>query len=291
MIGQVDVHRERDVQVKVVEENQPPFDMDKVEKYGIMEHPGSRYDRLDSYLAQMEAYEKAKRVRRWLGVVLVLVLGVAAGIYFYSDDTPAPINTKPLRRFAANSLTPERVNQLFVDSPSPLVLIHPVLGTDTITSVLDYYEFLNRLDLMSIDYVAEEDVSVQPVVEADPAAESESEEEALSASVLPDFQVVLKGEKRVGKSLAYTIENYDPTFQLVLDFGNGIKRKVRRETTEYVYPLPGHFDMHLVLERGDSTEILHTLKYQIFPKEKVAGSETTNGPSTTAIVSEQTPSE
>ncbi|MEO1416023.1 MAG: hypothetical protein AAFW00_12110 [Bacteroidota bacterium] len=288
MIGQVDVHRERDVQVKVVEENQPPFDMDKVEKYGIMEHPGSRYDRLDSYLAQMEAYEKAKRVRRWLGVVLVLVLGVAAGIYFYSDDTPAPINTKPLRRFAANSLTPERVNQLFVDSPSPLVLIHPVLGTDTITSVLDYYEFLNRLDLMSIDYVAEDDTSPQTVIDAD--SEMKPEEEVQSTSTIPDFQVVLKGEKRVGKSLAYTIENYDPTFQLVLDFGNGIKRKVRRETTEYVYPLPGHFDMHLVLERGDSTKILHTLKYQIFPKENVAGSETISGTSTTAIVSEKTPS-
>ncbi|MEL6133236.1 MAG: hypothetical protein AAFR59_07720 [Bacteroidota bacterium] len=295
MIGQVKVDRERDVQVKEVEEHQASFDMEKVEKFGIMEHPGSRYERLDNYLAQMEAYEKAKKVRRWLGIVLVLTLGIAAGIYYFSDDTPAPINTKPLRRFAANSLTPERVNQLFVDSPSPLVLIHPVLGTDTITSVLDYYEFLNRLDLMSIDYVEEgEDIQTAEIIPQAEEVSTQTEPASADTDIVPEFQVVLKGEKRVGKALAYTIENYDPAYELTLDFGNGIKRKVRRETTEYVYPLPGHFDMHLMLSQGDSTQILHTLKYQIFPKENVAESETAgetgNSQRNRTRASEETPS-
>jgi hypothetical protein len=235
-----------------------------------MQQSLSPYDRLDSYLEQLEAQEKSKRQRRLIGSI-VLVIGLSVGGFFLyqssqSSQQESIAEYTSLRRYAAEDLSPERVQALFVNDPTPIVIIHPVTGIDTISSMDDYYGFLNRLDLIDIE--SESFTSGEELEEPDDLKETIS---------IPEFSVKVDGEKKVGEELTYVVENFDKDFELLLDFGNGITRKLRRAENTYTYPLPGHFDMHLKMVKGDSVKILQTIKYQIFPKEVAAGPQNPTG--------------
>jgi len=228
-----------------------------------MDKPLSPYDRLDVYLARMEEEEKARKKRMMvlLSVIGILLLGGGFFTYRYLYAQPASDEEMmaKLRRYAAEELNPEKVQQLFVQNPEPLVLIHPVTGVDTVNSMDDYYQFLNRLDLLDMETDVEE-------TEARANLEEEQVEE--KENKLPEFKVDVEGEKRVGEGLSYNIENFDPEYELILDFGNGITKRPRSATYTYTYPLPGHFDFHLKIVKDGEEKILQTIKYQIFPKEE-----------------------
>lgn len=225
----------------------------------------SPYDRLDNYLEKLEAQEKTRRQRLIAILSFSFLILLSGGYFAYRSFFVSPEvveeNNIRLRRYAAEELNPEMVQKLFVSDPNSIVIIHPVTGVDTVHSMDDYYQFLNRLTILDMD-------TEQPAIQ--PASENEelSTEEDLPEEK-PEFQVSVEGEKRVGEQLVFTIKNYDPKFELLLDFGNGIVRKPSGERYVYKYPLPGHFDFHLKLVKEGEEEILQTIKYQIFPKDDV----------------------
>ncbi|MCI4669918.1 MAG: hypothetical protein MRZ79_17410 [Bacteroidia bacterium] len=224
-----------------------------------MENSLSPYDRLDSYLEKLEAQEKVKRQRLFLILAIVFAVVASGGFFaytsYFSEPEIAEENEIRLRRYAAEELNPELVQKLFVKDPNSIVVIHPVTGVDTIESMDDYYQFLNRLTMLEMD------------TEVEPAS-TELKEEVTLPEEDPEFLVKVEGEKKVGAKLIYTIENFDPSFELLLDFGNGIIRKPSSPRYTYKYPLPGHFDFHLKLVKDGEEEIIQTIKYQIFPKEE-----------------------
>ncbi|MEM7368065.1 MAG: TonB family protein [Bacteroidota bacterium] len=129
-------------------------------------------------------------------------------------------------------------------------------------------------------YAHQEEISVPAVPVSDLNEESESalaassefdfemvEEEDDLPALLPVMTVKIQGTKKVGQELIYTIDNHNSDHQLSLDFGNGIRRKARK-TNRYTYPLPGYFDMRLLIQDADTFRVLHTLNYQILPAEE-----------------------
>lgn len=234
----------------------------------------SPYDRLDNYLEKLEAQEKTKRQRLIAILGMVLIVALSGGYLAYNSLFVSPEvvveETIALRRYAAEELNPELVQKLFVSDPNSIVVIHPVTGVDTIHSMDDYYQFLNRLTILDMDT---EGPSAQP---ASVTQEEEVKEDEVTPEEKPRFSVKVEGDKKVGERLVYTIENFDPAYELRLDFGNGIVRKPNGKTYTYQYPLPGHFDFHLKLMVDGEEEIIQTIKYQIFPKEEVQADQGAN---------------
>lgn len=217
----------------------------------MMEQSLTRYERLDMYLDQLASLERSRRQKQWFlsAIIALTFIGISSTFFI----TPRPVAqqlttfTPELRRFLADSLNPEKVQHLFVEEASALVILHadPLLGIDTVASLDEYYQLLNEITLSQVD---------QP--------------EPVDPAYLPTFALQIEGEKMVNQPLTYTIEGFDPSYELILDFGNGIERTAKNATTTYAYPLPGHFDMHLVLNTPDTTMIIQTLKYQILPNDK-----------------------
>lgn len=206
-----------------------------------MKRSNNPVEKISEQVARLEARERTNRRRRWLLVgfsICFLALGGASMV------RPAQRHPKPRRLVAADTLTTRRVAFLFQESRAPLVVYHRQLQDDTV-QINNLYEY----QLYSEDLAAR----VKPQI---PEPE-----------VMPGFSVSVKGDRKVGKWLTYEVTPFDTSYQLILDFGNGITRPVRQAETTYRYPLPGHFDMHLRLVEGDSTIILQTLQYEVMPAE------------------------
>ncbi|MEO0898231.1 MAG: hypothetical protein AAFY71_17600 [Bacteroidota bacterium] len=257
-----------------------------------MQDSSNPYDRLDGYLERLEAKER-KRRRTYLILVSCMITAVAStGLWFYLTylSEPMDVNNEQitLRRFATKDLNPEKIQHIFAVDPNPLILIDPITGIDTIFSVDEYYQFLIRQEqITSIEGAPSTDNDPLITETTNTTVTEEVISENPATEALPEFKVNVEGEKMVGKALTYSIENYSPDFPLILDFGNGITRKVRKAVNTYTYPLPGHFDMHLkmIKDGADDDEILQTIKYQIHPREEATnstrnGSQTVNNSST-----------
>lgn len=216
-----------------------------------MENSLTRYERLDMYLDQLETLQRRRRQKQWFAVSLLVIIlsGTSAAFFFFPKPVAQQVATftPEFRRFLSDSLSPERVQNLFVEEGSPIVVLTstPINSVDTVASLDEYYQYLNEINLLKVE-------------EPDP----------VDPAYLPTFVVEVEGEKIVNQPLTYIIDGFDPSYDLILDFGNGIERTAKSATMTYTYPLPGHFDMHLVLNTADTTMIMQTIKYQILPQEE-----------------------
>jgi len=204
----------------------------------------SPVEQLSQQLAMMEARERAKKRQLWTGVGLLVVVMVIAGVGFGSTFlTPSDSS---YTRLNLDTLKSEHLSTLAISAESPLVLIREGSPIDTLTDAMALSDYLPAL--------AHETVSTVPL-------------DAATEATPPNSRVEVEGDKKVGTTLTYTIAPYDSAAQLFLDFGNGIVRPIQSSQMVYRYPLPGHFEMHLLWEHADSDSatILQTLKYQIFP--------------------------
>ncbi|WNJ16892.1 hypothetical protein [Pontibacter sp. G13] len=207
-------------------------------------------DHIDSYLEKLEAQEKKSRRNRFL---LLTTLAVAAlgGAGMYTTQgwkkIAFPEPPKPIQVMHFDSVQPDYVPQMLAGDPRGFVVTHELVEMpDTIKTQQAFFDFQNKIDMVKI--------SMEEFAEA-------------QSDTIPAFKVKVSGKKQVRSTLTYTIENYQPEFDLTLDFGNGVIRKPSGESYSYRYPKPGHFDMHLILNHGDSTEIIETLKYEIKAKQ------------------------
>ena len=185
-------------------------------------------EQLDTYLERLERRERAQRRKKLLSVGLILAC-MGAGFIAFRQTNETPQNS------ALQSISVQ--DEIAV----PAVAI---------------------TELAREEQTSGNPESVDPLQNTAQAPTSEAH-----LSRLPAMTIVLDGTKKVGEEIVYTIENFNPAYQLSLDFGNGIRRKARQINT-YTYPLPGYFDMSLLLHVGDSVRILHTLNYRILPSDE-----------------------
>ncbi|MEM6800993.1 MAG: hypothetical protein AAF696_06285 [Bacteroidota bacterium] len=213
-------------------------------------------DKVEEYLRQLEAREKANRRKRIFYLLPPLILGgiLAYGYFFPSKPLSEP-RKKLLEVYQASDLSSGKVREIFEVDNSEIVIEHPLFGTDTIHSAAEY----------------EEMVKFTRQAEEDKFAVNSSIEDADSIRVaakgtLEIYTVDVAGERIVGSPLTFTVENYNPEVTYILDFGNGISRKVEERST-YIYPLKGHFVMQLFASKSGKGASVYTKKYEIKGEE------------------------
>ncbi|MEZ4827713.1 MAG: PKD domain-containing protein [Bacteroidia bacterium] len=212
-----------------------------------MEQSNTPNNQFESYLEKIEAREKARSRKSKLKWFLLLAF-MGTGFVIYQQSTVEKGTT--LKRFSISDLDPEIVNNLFAQGNEPIIVYHPEIGNDTVTSINDYYQVLNVIDLIEMGRKAYTDLEKKST-------------DSLQAGSLPVFIVDVAGERQVKKKLTFTIENYDPELEYEIDFGNGVNRPIK-DRTVYSYPLPGHFDLTLKAASKDGRISTYIKKYEIF---------------------------
>ncbi|MEO0473729.1 MAG: TonB family protein [Bacteroidota bacterium] len=100
---------------------------------------------------------------------------------------------------------------------------------------------------------------------------------AVSAG-LEQFFIDINGPREAGKPLNFTIENYSSSVAYTLDFGNGERRRMRREIS-YTYPAEGNYTIRLFASQlGKKTSVY---------RKRLAVS--TNAGNTSESIAENTP--
>lgn len=209
-------------------------------------------DKVEEYLRQLEAREKAKRRKRIFYLLPLLILGgiLAYGYFFPSKSLTEP-RKKLLQVFQASDLNSGKVREIFEVDNSEIVVEHPFFGTDTIHSAAEYEE------MVKFTRQAEEDKF------AINSSMSDADSIRVAAKgTLEVYTVDVSGERIVGSPLTFIVENYNPEVTYVLDFGNGISREVEERST-YTYPLKGHFVMQLFASKSGKGASVYTKKYEI----------------------------
>lgn len=191
----------------------------------------STNNRFDNYLAQLESRERKKRRRYQIAALLGLLIlcgGVAA---WYIQ----PSEQSELRRYEASSLNYSMVKNLFDSESGEILVAHPAIGVDTISSPEDYLSLKGLLDQLE-----QESFPVQNDELAD---------------IPPTFAVDIAGSREAGSNLIFSIENYDSDLTYLIDFGNGYRREIKRSMS-YAYKRSGNYRIRLIAtNEGGSSSI------------------------------------
>lgn len=187
--------------------------------------------RFDEYLNKIESLEKARRRKRFLMALPVLILA-GAGIWF--------LNSSPQDQLADTDIVQVNNTQ------------------QAGIAKADNSEFLNI------------EPTIHTVRQEQPAEELSEEtapvEEAKEAIW---FSMDVSGRRQVRERLVYRIENFRNDFTYSIDFGNGVIKPMTESIT-YRYPLPGHFDMTLTAVSPDGEVVEYVKKYEILPAVNTA---------------------
>ena len=205
----------------------------------------------DDYLEKIQAREAQRRRSRWLAAFgLLIVTGVAAGWFYLQTLNRSP---QAWRTFAFEQLDVAQVAALFAEDSAGFLVSIPELGWDTVRSLEEYERLADLVELIhaarfeeTIDTLRVGQDSIHMTPESD-----------LSA-----FIVDIEGERRAGRELSFTIENYDPAIRYTLDFGNGVRRRVS-QSTRYTYPLAGYFTLKLIATSPERGASIYTKRYVI----------------------------
>lgn len=196
-----------------------------------MRQDTSNTPRFDEYLSKIESLEKARRRKRFLMALPVLIL-TGAGIWFFNSSS----------------------DKQFTDAEN----VQVSNTQEASIARADNSGFLNigpTIHAVRQEQTAEEPIEIQ-----------ESSEEAKEAIW---FSVDVSGRRQVRERLVYRIENFRNDFTYTIDFGNGVEKPMTESIT-YRYPLPGHFDMTLTAVSPDGEVVTYVKKYEILPAVNTA---------------------
>jgi len=196
-----------------------------------MRHDTPGTPRFDEYLNKIESLEKARRRKRFLMALPVLILA-GAGVWFFNASSEKPIADSD--NFQANTTQEAGITKA------------------------DNSEFLNIEPTIHI--VRQEQTTEEP------AKSTELIEEAKDNIW---FSMDVSGRRQVRERLVYKIENFRNDYSYTIDFGNGVVKPMTESIT-YRYPLPGHFDMTLTAVSPDGEEVKYVKKYEILPAVNTA---------------------
>lgn len=214
-------------------------------------------NQLDDYLDRIEALERSKTRKRIMMAVGLLVLLGGGFMAFRTLQAPDKI-----RSFALTDLTEAQVMQIFAEDPGPIGVSHPELGFDTLRSLEDYHSRLQLVEMIK----QSKNQLVYDVV--DDTTQTES---AAKTAALGQFVIDIAGDRKAGKDLTFTIEDYNPSVTYLMDFGNGFRRRIRRSYS-YSYPSAGRFVIRLMATEGDKSS-LYTKSIRISAAEQSASQE------------------
>ncbi|MEM7657778.1 MAG: TonB family protein [Bacteroidota bacterium] len=203
-------------------------------------------DPFDDYLEQIRQRESVRH-RRILSLGVMLAGLFAIGLVFYFWPNLLTRQSK-WRAFQYEELTQQDVHQLFQQEPQGFLVSHPMLGWDTVRSDDDFRRLSELVDLIEKARQPEAEVAVVSWVE-DSVIRTETAD-------LEIFVLDVEGERQVDQELIFTIENYDPKIKYTIDFGNGVKRKMRKRT-RYTYPLSGNYTIQLLASSEDRGSSLY----------------------------------
>ena len=231
-----------------------------------MKKEDSAPHRIDDYLQRIEAREKAERRKKIFTVFMILAV-VGIGFTVYTSMR----SSDELRRFDVTELDYPKVQQLFSEDQAEILVSH-AFGTDTVQSADDYISLMDLVDQVKVEQAAmqqEDGFIVEDEAEED---DTSSEEEDAKPSprrknTLQQFVVDIAGERKVGKELIFTIEDYNPNVSYTLDFGNGYRRKVKK-VSKYIYSRPGRFRMRLVASSRDKGVSVYNKRFSVEGDER-----------------------
>ena len=103
---------------------------------------GNTQNKFDEYLLKIEQREKALQRKNNFKLIGVVVLMISSFFgYQQLNETKGKID-----QYALESLSPEKVNELFTEKQKPIIVYHPENGHDTVSSMNDHYQVLNTVD-------------------------------------------------------------------------------------------------------------------------------------------------
>ncbi|MEM8891533.1 MAG: energy transducer TonB [Bacteroidota bacterium] len=139
-----------------------------------------------------------------------------------------------------------QVINLFDHGAPEIIVSHP-FGMDTLRKDSDYIllrdKIANKIE-SGATTVADRGQDVFTEWEEAPENSSESEES------LPVLRVDIAGSREAGSKLEFVIEDYDPEVFYYMDFGDGYRRKVDRNSV-FTYSRSGTFTLHLYASIAD----------------------------------------
>lgn len=144
------------------------------------------------------------------------------------------------QRYALNELTYSQVIILFDNGAKEILVKHP-FGEDTLRKDSDYILLRDKIDTQISESGITPVVSTGEGADTDGSwgiTEKEPEEE------IPTLRLDIAGSREAGSVLNFTIEDYDPSVFYYLDFGDGYRRKVDKESV-FTYSRPGIYTLNL----------------------------------------------
>jgi TonB family protein len=226
-------------------------------------------NKFDQYLQEIHTRERVKRRRRLVKVSLILAVLVVGFILVQQYTQQA--EDEAWRTFTHADLTEEKVNTLFLEDTTGIVVSHHLLGWDTIRSIDDYKRFEELVDLIEI---TEEEILDPDFVDNESSARFVSEELEETSSKeeghiqytndakLKPYKLDINGGKVIGEKLDFAIINYDPSVKYTLDLGNGITKRMYR-TESYAYPTKGSYTLRLIAQSKDRGSSIYSQKIYI----------------------------
>lgn len=196
-----------------------------------MRHDSPDTPRFDEYLNKIESLEKARRRKRLLMALPIMILA-GAGVWFFNSSSEKQFTD---------------TNSVQVNNPQ-----------ETSIAKADNSEFLNI------------EPTIHTVRQEQAAEEIPAEQEIVAeAKETIWFSMDVSGRRQVRERLVYRIENFRNDFTYTIDFGNGVEKPMTESIT-YRYPLPGHFDMTLTAVSPDGEVVKYVKKYEILPAVNTA---------------------
>lgn len=221
-------------------------------------------NQIDDFLLRIETRERTRRRNRLLLLLGAIVLIGGGWQLLRTQDRQAP-----LRSFELTSLTQAQVLQLLAEKPEPIVVFHPGLGTDTISSADELLNLQNMVEMMDFPSMFASDQSMADGLIQD------------STSEIGGFFLDVAGVREAGQVLQLTIENYDEENTYMMDFGNGYRRRVRRNFT-YTYPRQGNFQARLIATNGEANGV-YIKNLRISPGSTVIAADESATPAETPV--------
>ncbi|GAB4424319.1 MAG: hypothetical protein OHK0039_41410 [Bacteroidia bacterium] len=193
-----------------------------------------------------------RRRRLAIGIVAACLLGIGVIAIQRVDLRRAP---QRWQQYAFDDLSFSKVQEIFRNDSAGFLVSIPDLGWDTVRSVAEYQRIAELValvrqiqpDSMSFDravYYTEDIVSTTP------------------EASLGTYAIDVEGERRAGRELVFSIENFDPSVRYMIDFGNGVHRRVSHQT-RYTYPLPGNFILKLIATSTDRGSSVYSKRFVI----------------------------
>lgn len=238
-------------------------------------------NQLDNYLSDVQEAERKKKKKTIIIITLLAIigLGTAKGIYYFKEEKPK------YRTLLEDDMTIYKMDSIFKADNSPIILTRKFSDEiDTIQSVDDYIDLtvdgnpeitvamLDGVD--TVELPMEEEMTNELIGNDLASSNVELEKTAVEKmtpkiSIPPKFVFDILGNRAVGEKLEFSIENYNPKFAYILDFGNGVKQSIR-EKKVYAYPKAGNFKLSLITTNSQGGKSRYTKTIKIAPIKQAA---------------------